>query len=129
MFYQLKSFDQSLSDSVIAAQAGVMASSFTGAQFLTAMIWGRISDSEKGGRKMVIMIGLLGASKWEYTDIGISAKQSSVFLYRFRFFEDILASYNIQDHGWGIKWECWCFEDHGIRDCTREEVRCSYQCS
>lgn len=63
MFYQLKSFDESLPASVIAAQAGFLGSSFTGAQFLTAMMWGRISDSEKGGRKMVLMIGLLGTSE------------------------------------------------------------------
>lgn len=60
MFYQLKSFDESLSDSTIAAQAGLIASAFTGCQFLTAMLWGRVSDSEKGGRKLVIMIGLMG---------------------------------------------------------------------
>lgn len=60
MFYQLKSFDESLPDSVIATQAGLMASSFTGAQFLTAMMWGRISDSEKGGRKLVLLVGLFG---------------------------------------------------------------------
>jgi MFS family permease len=63
MFYQLKSFDESLPDSVIASQAGLMASSFTGAQFLTALLWGRISDSERGGRKMVVLIGLLGTSE------------------------------------------------------------------
>jgi MFS family permease len=63
MFYQLKSFDQSLPDSTIATQAGMMASSFTGAQFLTAMLWGRVSDSEKGGRKLVLLIGLFGTSK------------------------------------------------------------------
>jgi len=62
MFYQLKSFDESLPASTIAAQAGLMASSFTGAQFLTAMMWGRISDSDKGGRKLVLLIGLLGTS-------------------------------------------------------------------
>jgi MFS family permease len=62
MFYQLKSFDESLPDSVIATQAGLMASSFTGAEFLTAMMWGRLSDSERGGRKLVLMIGLLGTS-------------------------------------------------------------------
>lgn len=62
MFYQLKSFDESLPDSVIATQAGLMASSFTGAQFLTAMMWGRIADSEKGGRKLVLLIGLFGTA-------------------------------------------------------------------
>ena len=72
MFYQLKSFDESLSDSVIATQAGLLASSFTGAQFLTAMMWGRISDSERGGRKLVLIIGLFGTSESRYTShIGI----------------------------------------------------------
>lgn len=63
MFYMLKSMDETLSDSVIATQAGLLVSCFTGAQFLTAMLWGRISDSEKGGRKLVILIGLFGTSK------------------------------------------------------------------
>ncbi|KAN0102221.1 MFS general substrate transporter [Hyaloscypha variabilis] len=62
MFYQLKSFDESLPDSTIAAQAGMMAAGFTGAQFMTAMMWGRISDSDRGGRKMVILIGLSGTA-------------------------------------------------------------------
>jgi len=45
----------------------MMASSFTGAQFLTAMMWGRISDSDKGGRKLVLLIGLLGTSEcWPF---------------------------------------------------------------
>jgi MFS family permease len=60
MFYQLKSFDESLPDPVIATQAGLMASSFTGAQFLTAMMWGRISDASWGGRKTVLLIGIFG---------------------------------------------------------------------
>lgn len=60
MFYQLKSFDPSLPDSVIAGQAGVLHASFTAAQLFTAMIWGRLADSSRVGRKKVIMIGLLG---------------------------------------------------------------------
>ena len=63
MFYQLRSFDETLPNSTIAAQAGLMASSFTGAQFLTAMMWGRVSDSERGGRKLVLIIGLFGTSQ------------------------------------------------------------------
>ncbi|KAF1807985.1 MFS general substrate transporter [Eremomyces bilateralis CBS 781.70] len=62
MFYQLKSFDPSLPDSAISAQAGMMQSAFTAAQFLTAIAWGRAADSEYMGRKNVIMIGLLGTS-------------------------------------------------------------------
>jgi MFS family permease len=65
MFYQLRSFDESLPDSTIAAQAGMMAAGFTGAQFMTAMMWGRISDSDRGGRKMVILIGLSGTGRGE----------------------------------------------------------------
>jgi hypothetical protein len=65
MFYQLKSFDKSLPDSVIASQAGIMQGSFTAAQFLTAMMWGRIADSDRGGRKTVLLVGLFGTSKAE----------------------------------------------------------------
>ena len=60
MFYQLKSFDPSLPDSTISTQAGALQASFTAAQFVTAIIWGRIADAEWGGRKRVIVIGLLG---------------------------------------------------------------------
>lgn len=60
MFYQLKWFDPDLSDSVIASQAGVLHASFTAAQLLTAMMWGRVADSSRFGRKKVILIGLTG---------------------------------------------------------------------
>lgn len=60
MFYQLKWFDPSLSDSVISSQAGVLHASFTAAQLLTAMMWGRVADSSRFGRKKVILIGLTG---------------------------------------------------------------------
>lgn len=58
MFYQLRSFDPSLPDSTISVQAGVLQGCFTGAQCLTAMIWGKVSDSEWGGRKRVLLVGL-----------------------------------------------------------------------
>ncbi|KAI0133909.1 major facilitator superfamily domain-containing protein [Xylariales sp. AK1849] len=60
MFYQLKWFDPSLPDSVISKQAGILTASFTAAQLFTALMWGRIADSEWAGRKTVILIGLLG---------------------------------------------------------------------
>ncbi|KAF0321894.1 putative membrane protein [Colletotrichum asianum] len=60
MFYQLKWFDPTLPDSVISSQAGILHASFTAAQFITAMIWGRLADSKRFGRKTVLMIGLLG---------------------------------------------------------------------
>jgi MFS family permease len=66
MFYQLKSFTlpngEPPSDSTVAKQAGVLAAAFTGAQFLTAIMWGRLADSEAFGRKRVILIGLLGTA-------------------------------------------------------------------
>lgn len=60
MFYQLKWFNPSLPDSVISSQAGILHASFTAAQFLTAMMWGRIADSNRFGRKTVVLIGLTG---------------------------------------------------------------------
>lgn len=60
MFYQLKSFNPSLPSSTISAQAGMLQGSFTAAQFLTAILWGRMADAEWGGRKRVLLIGLAG---------------------------------------------------------------------
>lgn len=60
MFYQLKSFNPSLPTSTISAQAGMLQSSFTAAQFVTAILWGRMADAEWGGRKRVLLIGLVG---------------------------------------------------------------------
>lgn len=60
IFYQLRSFDNSLPDSTIAYQAGILHAAFPGAQFLTAIAWGWFADAEYGGRKRAITIGLLG---------------------------------------------------------------------
>ncbi|KAF2172234.1 hypothetical protein M409DRAFT_62990 [Zasmidium cellare ATCC 36951] len=66
MFYQLKSFKNpdgsTPSDSTVASQAGLLAAAFTGAQFTTAIMWGRLADWEGLGRKRVILIGLLGTT-------------------------------------------------------------------
>lgn len=60
MFYQLRSFDPSLPDSAISSQVGVLQGCFTAAQFVTAVMWGRVSDAEWGGRKRVLLVGLVG---------------------------------------------------------------------
>lgn len=60
MFYQLKSFDMSQTDSQISVQAGMLAAAFTAAQFVTAIPWGRAADTELFGRKRVLIIGLIG---------------------------------------------------------------------
>lgn len=62
MFYQLKSFDPNLPEPSIYFQAGLLQASFTAAQFLTALLWGRFADADWGGRKTVLLIGILGAS-------------------------------------------------------------------
>lgn len=66
MFYQLKSFKlpdgSSPSDETVARQAGILAAAFTGAQFMTAIMWGRLSDWQGMGRKRVILVGLLGTA-------------------------------------------------------------------
>lgn len=64
LFYQLKWFDPSLPDSTISSQAGILSASFTATQFLTAMVWGRVADSPRVGRKSVILIGLSGTSEY-----------------------------------------------------------------
>ncbi|WPG99930.1 Hypothetical protein R9X50_00275300 [Acrodontium crateriforme] len=60
LFFMLRSFDASLSDSTIASQAGFISGGFTAAQCLTAVLWGRIADRSSIGRKPVLIIGLLG---------------------------------------------------------------------
>ena len=62
MFYQLKSFDENLSDSDVSTQAGILQGAFTAAQFATAIPWGRVADAEWGGRKFVLLVGLLGTA-------------------------------------------------------------------
>ncbi|KAL4806590.1 ASST-domain-containing protein [Aspergillus unguis] len=62
MFYQLKSFDENLSDSDVATQAGILQGAFTAAQFATAIPWGRVADAEWGGRRFVLLVGLIGTS-------------------------------------------------------------------
>ena len=60
MFFMLKYFDESLPDSTISSQAGFLTGSFTAAQCVTAVFWGRLADKEWMGRKNVLIIGLLG---------------------------------------------------------------------
>ena len=62
MFYQLKSFDENLSDSDVSTQAGMLQGAFTAAQFATAIPWGRVADAEWGGRRFVLLVGLIGTA-------------------------------------------------------------------
>ncbi|KAK3071323.1 hypothetical protein LTR53_008828 [Teratosphaeriaceae sp. CCFEE 6253] len=60
MVHQLKSFDPTLPDVAISHQAGVLQGSFTAAQIITSILWGRTADQPTVGRKMVLNIGLVG---------------------------------------------------------------------
>ncbi|EXJ76961.1 hypothetical protein A1O3_10118 [Capronia epimyces CBS 606.96] len=71
MFYQLKFFDPSLSDAAISAQAGFLVGAKTAAQVCTGMFWGRLADSESGGRKAVLLIGLMSCCV-SYLGYGLS---------------------------------------------------------
>jgi MFS family permease len=60
MVHQLQSFDPSLPQTTIAYQAGVLQGSFTAAQIITSILWGRVADHPSFGRKTVLNIGLIG---------------------------------------------------------------------
>ena len=81
-YYQLKSFDSSLSEQTLSWQSGVASGSFSGAQILTSMLWGRVADAGWCGRKRVLLIGLLGTG---LSCIGLAFSKSfeSVVISRF----------------------------------------------
>ncbi|EFY91695.1 hypothetical protein J3459_006683 [Metarhizium acridum] len=62
IFFQLKHFDDRLSDAEISKQAGILQGCFTGAQVLTAVLWGKAADASWCGRKRVLLIGLAGTA-------------------------------------------------------------------
>ena len=62
MYYQVRSFSPDASDATVSMRVGWLQGAFTAAQFISAMLWGRCADSEAMGRKMVIIIGLLGTA-------------------------------------------------------------------
>jgi hypothetical protein len=70
---QLKSFDNSLSDSNAAKQLGILNAGFTASQAITSILWGRVSDVPWIGRKPVLMSGLLGTA---LSCVGLAFSQS-----------------------------------------------------
>jgi MFS family permease len=86
-YYQLKSFDPSLSEETLSWQTGIASSSFSGAQIFTAIIWGRVADSEWAGRKSVLLIGLLGTG---LSCIGLAFSRSFLMMVFFRLFAGAL---------------------------------------
>ncbi|KAI0476644.1 major facilitator superfamily domain-containing protein [Xylaria cf. heliscus] len=61
IFYQLQSLDPSKPSDAIVRDAALLQTVFTLAQGCTAVLWGHLADSPRGGRKMVLLIGLGGS--------------------------------------------------------------------
>ncbi|OHW99224.1 major facilitator superfamily transporter [Colletotrichum incanum] len=61
LFYQLQSLDPSLDSGAIVRQVAYMQTSFMLSQCFSSMFLGRLADSPKGGRKMVLLMGLAGS--------------------------------------------------------------------
>lgn len=83
MFHQLKSFDETLSDTDASTQAGILQGAFTAAQFATAIPWGRVADAEWGGRRFVLILGLLGTAA---SCIGVAFSKSFIQIVFWRCF-------------------------------------------
>lgn len=62
IFYQLKSMGNTMTDAQVSSRAGIVQGVFTGAQVLTAVLWGRAADARWCGRKPVIVIGIFGTA-------------------------------------------------------------------
>ncbi|KAI1752010.1 major facilitator superfamily domain-containing protein [Xylaria castorea] len=61
VFYQLRSLDPSKPSDNIVRDAALLQTVYTLAQGCTAVLWGHLADSPRGGRKMVLLIGLGGS--------------------------------------------------------------------
>lgn len=60
MVEQLRSFDTGIPSTSLSYQTGILQGSFTFAQVVTSILWGRAADSPLIGRRAVLLIGLLG---------------------------------------------------------------------
>ncbi|KAI3339093.1 major facilitator superfamily domain-containing protein [Ustulina deusta] len=61
VFYQLQSLDPSKPSDAIVRDAALLQTVYTLAQGCTAVLWGHLADSPRGGRKMVLLMGLGGS--------------------------------------------------------------------
>jgi len=70
LYYYIKSLPGSTSTEIISQRAGILVATFAFLQFITSILWGRLSDVY--GRKPVIMMGLL-VSTIGITGMGFSS--------------------------------------------------------
>ena len=82
MWHQLKSFDETLPDKVVAHQAGILQGAFTAAQIVTSILWGRAADQPMVGRKLVLQIGMVGTA-FGCIGVGFSTTYTQAVLWRF----------------------------------------------
>ncbi|KAI0443808.1 major facilitator superfamily domain-containing protein [Xylaria telfairii] len=61
VFYQLRSLDPTKPPDVIVRDVALLQTVFTLAQGCTAVLWGHLADSPRGGRKIVLLMGLGGS--------------------------------------------------------------------
>ncbi|KAI1264372.1 major facilitator superfamily domain-containing protein [Xylariaceae sp. FL1019] len=61
VFYQLQALDPSKSPETIVRDAALLQTVYTLTQGCTAVLWGHLADSPRGGRKMVLLFGLGGS--------------------------------------------------------------------
>lgn len=86
MVHQLQSFTANdsvpLPERTLAHQAGVLQGAFTAAQILTSILWGRIADHPRIGRKLVLNIGLVGTGIG-CMGVGFSSSYHQAVFWRF----------------------------------------------
>lgn len=82
--FQAKSFHSLSSDASISWESGLVQGSFTAAQCITAVIWGRLADAPWCGRKIVLVIGLLSTA---ISCIGVAFATSVVQIMLWRAFD------------------------------------------
>lgn len=82
MFHQLQSFNPTAPESEISFQTGVLQGVFTLAQIFTGVVWGRVADASWGGRKFVLLIGLVGTGM---SCVGIAFARSFAVAVAWRF--------------------------------------------
>jgi MFS family permease len=82
MFHQLQSFNPTAPESEISFQTGVLQGVFTLAQIFTGVIWGRVADASWGGRKFVLLIGLIGTGV-SWIGVAFSTSFAAAVVWRF----------------------------------------------
>lgn len=95
------------------------------------MLWGRLADSSRFGRKTVLMIGLGGTSRSRHSAIGrfrscnhCLTRPLSALLRWICLLDLFLASIVLQVSGRHHQWKCWCPSDH-VRPNSAFSVYCA----